>query len=73
MLEIGKFELNQAINQYLQINGIKQTFVAEKIGLKISMLNAILHNKRVMTANEYILICKALNVDLNLFNPLKAI
>lgn len=44
---------------YLKENGIKQTFVAKKIGMKPSQLNAKLHGKLRLLAVDIEKICWA--------------
>lgn len=55
------------IKEYLKENGISQTFVATKTGMSISILNAALNGNRKILAEEYFLICQALDVPLDTF------
>lgn len=55
------------IKKYLEEKGISQTFLAEKSTVPISALNPILNEKRKVTAEEYFLICEALNVSTEKF------
>ena len=59
--------LGARIKKYLDDNGIKQTFLARKIGTFDSTMSDILSGKRNITAEEYYLICKALNVQMEKF------
>lgn len=59
--------LGNEIKKYLLENGLKQSFLSEKTGISISKLNSILNNNRKILAEEYFLICKALNVDVCFF------
>lgn len=56
------------IKKYLDINGIKYSFVAEKIKMPMNMFSPLLNGKRKMTAEEYLLICEAIGVDANYFS-----
>ena len=55
------------IKEYLRENGIKQTYLAEKTGIDISTLNAILNENTRLTVDRLELICKALNVSSEIF------
>lgn len=59
--------LQIAINEYLQANGITQTFVAEHTGITTNALNLALNGKRKLTADEYIKICDVLKVSYGYF------
>lgn len=60
------------IKRYLDDSGISQTFVAEKAGINLVALNMSLNGNRRLTADEYISICKALNLEPNFFSNGKA-
>ena len=55
------------IKNYLISKGISQTYVANKTGIPISTLNAILNGNRKLLAEEYFVICQALDVPLETF------
>lgn len=57
------------IKEYLEANGIKQSYVSEKTGIPASILNMILNNNRKIEANEYMRICDAIGVPLEQFKP----
>ncbi len=59
--------LQKSINEYLQANGITQTFVAERTGITTNALNLALNGKRKLTADEYIRICDALKLPYGYF------
>lgn len=59
--------VGQRIKQYLIDNGIKQTFVAEKVGIPASQLSDICNKGRIIDCLLYSKICKALNVPLETF------
>jgi plasmid maintenance system antidote protein VapI len=55
------------IAEYVQNNGIMQRFIAEKTGLSDVIVSNIINLKRKMTADEFVLFCKALNKQPNDF------
>lgn len=59
--------LGPKIKKYLHDNGIKQSYISEKTNLSIPILNAMLNGNRKITAEEYFLICDALNVNVEFF------
>ena len=61
--------VRNAIKQYLVQNGIKQTYLAEKIGMSAPILSALLNGKRSFEIEEYISICDALNLPYEYFMP----
>lgn len=59
--------LYQNINSYLEQQGIKKKFLAEKANITENALNLALNGKRRLLADEYVRICSALNVPLDIF------
>lgn len=59
--------VGKKIKKYLDENGIKYSYVADKIGMPMNMFSPLLNGKRKMTAEEYLLICKAIGVDAGYF------
>ena len=55
------------IKIYLDRHGIRQKFLSEKTGIPGNTLSAMLNGNRRIEVNEYINICKALDVPLNTF------
>lgn len=55
------------IGQYLTDNGIKQSFVADKVGIAKSQMSDICTKGRTVDCVLYYKICKALNVPLEMF------
>lgn len=55
------------IKEYLQQNGIKQSFLADKTGLTNSQISDICNHDRKIDAIEYYKICKVLDVPLDTF------
>lgn len=61
-------EMNSRIRQYIENNGLKFTFVAEKSGIDIKKFSRLMNNKQKMTIDEYEIICsKGLSVDPSIF------
>lgn len=59
--------VGQKIKNYLEDNGISQTFVSKKTGIPISKLNLSLNGNRRLDFGEYELICGALSVGADKF------
>ena len=59
--------IGKMIKQYLEKNGILLSYVASKIGVAPNVFSSMMNGKRRISAEEYYLICKALNVDLEYF------
>ncbi|MDD3393820.1 MAG: helix-turn-helix transcriptional regulator [Anaerotignum sp.] len=59
--------LGLKIKEYLVSNGITQAFVSGKTGISAPTLCAMLNGERKILAEEYFLICKALNLDFAFF------
>lgn len=55
------------IKKYLEEHGIKQSFVAEKVGLTPSQMSDICIKDRTIDCVIYYKICKVLNVPLDQF------
>ena len=55
------------IKNYLEDNGIKQRFVADRAGISDSAMSDICNEKRKVDVLEYYQICKALAVPLDFF------
>lgn len=50
------------INEYLVENGIKKTWLAERLGVPISTLSTILNGHAQLKAEMFIQICQTLGV-----------
>ena len=57
----------QKISNYIEKNGIKRKFIAEKTGIPENVLSMILNGKRKLTADEFVEIVIALKTDANQF------
>lgn len=55
------------IKEYLDCNGISQTFLSRKTGIELPKLNLALNEKRGLSLEEYALICGALKVNTDKF------
>ena len=59
--------IGKLIKEYLQDKGIKQNFVAEKIGITENAMSDICNGKRDISCIEYYKLCKALGIELEYF------
>ena len=59
--------VGKRISEYLTNNGIKQSFVAEKVGITAPQMSEICNKGRSIDCITYYKICKALNVPLEMF------
>lgn len=57
------------VKQYLDENGIKYSFLSEKIGVPMNVLSPLLNGKRKMSVEEYFTICDALGLPVDTFEP----
>lgn len=55
------------IGKYLKENGIKQTFLAERVGMPDAKISAIINQGQKIEVVEYYRICRALNVSFEKF------
>lgn len=59
--------VQERVSNYILNNGIKQSFIVEKTGLSKDIISAILNKRRKMSADEFEIICRALNKTPNDF------
>lgn len=57
------------VKEYLDENGIKYSYLSEKIGMPMNMLSPLLNGKRKMSVEEYFTICEALGLPVDTFEP----
>ncbi len=57
----------EKLNEYVNQNGITQIYIAQKTGLDEDTVSDMLNGNRRMLADEFLLICVALNIDPNIF------
>lgn len=57
------------VKEYLDKNGIKYSFLSERIGIPMNVLSPLLNGKRKMSVEEYFTICEALELPVNTFEP----
>ena len=60
--------ISEKIKDYITKNGIKQRYVAEQAGLSENKFSLMMRGKRQINAEEYLSICKALNVQPSFFS-----
>lgn len=59
--------VQERVAQYVQDNGIKQSFIAEKTGFSKVKISMLLNLNQKMTADEFEIFCKALRKQPNDF------
>lgn len=57
----------EKLNKYVIDNDIKQIYIAQKTGLAEDTVSKMLNGNRRILADEFLLICTALNIDPNIF------
>ncbi|NCA68370.1 MAG: XRE family transcriptional regulator [Clostridia bacterium] len=55
--------VNRKINEYLANRGIKQSFMAAKMGVSSAKISNLLSGKQKFTAEEFLMACDILNLD----------
>ena len=55
--------LAENIGKYLKDNGIKQTWLAERLDVPVTTLNGIINGRAELKADMFITICHVLNVS----------
>ena len=60
-------KVQSRLSEYIDRMGIKQKKICDKTGIRTDTLSAILNNKRKMTADEFELICRAIEKTPNDF------
>lgn len=60
-------DTGERILSYLNANGIRQSFVAEKCGWTKQKVHSMLHGRNRITADDYYKICNALCVSMDFF------
>lgn len=59
--------INERLNVYVAEKGVKQVYIAQKTGLTPDTVSKMLNGNRRILADEFLLICNALNIDPNIF------
>lgn len=54
-------ELNEKLARAVEESGIKQSFIADKIGLTESVLSSLLTGRRKVLAQEFFEICEVIH------------
>lgn len=60
-------EVGNKIKEYLEKNGVSQTFVSRETNIDLVKLNLSLNGNRRLTFEEYSLICGVLKVNTDYF------
>lgn len=59
--------VNEVFKNHIEMNGIKQVFVAERAGIPPELLRRSLEGQRKIPADEFIRLCLVLKLDLKDF------
>lgn len=57
----------KAMDAFIQRSGLKQSWIAEQVGMSQNALTLSLNEKRKMKVDEYVSICGVLGVSLDKF------
>lgn len=60
-------KITENIKDYIKTNGITQSYIADKLGMKQDTFCIILNGKRKLAIDEYCKICNVLNVPFEYF------
>jgi len=63
----AKKDVRGQIKKYLGASGVSQVWLSNRIGMNPSTLSVTLNEKRILQAEEFFLICDALNVSYDYF------
>lgn len=63
---------HEVIRKHIIDNGIKQRYVADRIGISPELFRRSLEGKRKIPADEFIGICTVLSLDINDFKETKS-
>lgn len=58
---------NERLRKIIEERGLKQSYIAQIVGISCDRVSKILNGNRKMLADEFLLICTALNIDPNIF------
>lgn len=64
--------INKRLSEYVSDNGIKQVYIAQKTGLPADTVSKMLKGNRRILADEFLLICTALDINPNIFREKSA-
>ena len=62
---VEKYDTRTVLKDYIDNNGIKMTFIAERTGITKDRLSRIFRKERRLTADEFLAITEVLKVDVN--------
>jgi transcriptional regulator with XRE-family HTH domain len=60
-------DYSEKVKEYIQQRGITQVFLCKKTGIRQETMSRILNGKRKMTLENLLLICNALNENIDVF------
>lgn len=59
--------INKLLAEIVEQRGIKQIYIAEKTGMSQDVISKILRSERKISAEEFLLICEALDINPDVF------
>lgn len=59
--------INKLLAEIVEQRGIKQIYIAEKTGMSQDVISKILRCERKISAEEFLLICEALDINPDVF------
>jgi len=62
---VERYDTRTVLKDYIDNNGIKMTFIAERTGITKDRLSRIFQKERRLTADEFLAITEVLKVDVN--------
>lgn len=62
--------IREFLNNYIEKKGIKQRYISEKAGLSDDVVSKILNGKRKILADEFLSICRAIEIPQKEINAL---
>lgn len=67
MVLVTKKNSNEILKNYIKSHGIKQRFIANKIGMSDQQFSNLLAGRSNFTGDKAIMVSKALNIPLDIF------
>lgn len=66
-MTVVKEDANEILSKYLKENGIKQNFVAKKMGISSATFGSRLHGRLKFNADFALAVSKALGINADIF------
>lgn len=65
-------KINRLMDEIVKEKGLKQTYLAERVGMTPDAVSKILRGERKLTAEEFLVFCDVLDVNPNVFRTTAA-